>query len=78
MKRLRVLSVFLMKLNALMDVKLKKKKYPLIKHMNMQKIIPNLWFDGNVEEAAAYYLSIFKDGKIIQTTYYPETKEEGQ
>jgi len=43
----------------------------------MQKIIPNLWFDGNAKEAADYYLSIFKDGKIINTTYYPMTEEDG-
>jgi predicted 3-demethylubiquinone-9 3-methyltransferase (glyoxalase superfamily) len=43
----------------------------------MQKIIPNLWFDGNAKEAAEYYLSIFSDGKIINTTYYPLTKAEG-
>lgn len=43
----------------------------------MQKIIPNLWFDGNAKEAADYYLSIFKDGKMINTTYYPMTEAEG-
>lgn len=43
----------------------------------MQKIIPNLWFDGNAKEAAEYYLTIFKDGKLIQITYYPMTGEEG-
>lgn len=43
----------------------------------MQKIIPNLWFDGNIEEAVAFYLSVFKDGKIIQTTYYPRSAAEG-
>lgn len=43
----------------------------------MQKIIPNLWFDGNAKEAADYYLSIFKDGKMIKTTYYPLTEAEG-
>ncbi|MDO4229157.1 MAG: VOC family protein [Capnocytophaga sp.] len=42
-----------------------------------QKIIPNLWFDGNAAEAVQYYLSIFKDAKLIQTTYYPASKEEG-
>ena len=42
----------------------------------MQKIVPNLWFDGNAKEAANYYLSIFKDGKMINTTYYPMTEEE--
>jgi predicted 3-demethylubiquinone-9 3-methyltransferase (glyoxalase superfamily) len=44
---------------------------------NSQKIIPNLWFDGNAEEAATYYLSIFKDGKLIQKNYYPNSVEEG-
>jgi len=44
---------------------------------NKQKIIPNLWFDENAEEAALYYLSIFRDGKLINTTYYPMTEAEG-
>lgn len=43
----------------------------------MQKIIPNLWFEGNAKEAAEYYLSVFKGGKIINTTYYPLTEAEG-
>ena len=43
----------------------------------MQKIIPNLWFDGNAKDAADYYLLIFKDGKIIKTTNYPLTEAEG-
>ena len=38
----------------------------------MQKITPCLWFDMNAEEAIAFYLSVFKDGKIITTTHYPE------
>ena len=37
----------------------------------MQKITPNLWFDGNAKEAIDYYVSVFEDGKIINTTYYP-------
>lgn len=37
----------------------------------MQKITPNLWFKGNAEEAVNFYLSIFKNGKIITTSYYP-------
>ncbi|MNG89086.1 3-demethylubiquinone-9 3-methyltransferase [compost metagenome] len=43
----------------------------------MQKIIPNLWFDSNAQEAAEYYLSVFKDGKIINITYYPSSEAEG-
>jgi predicted 3-demethylubiquinone-9 3-methyltransferase (glyoxalase superfamily) len=43
----------------------------------MQKIIANLWFDGNAEEAVEFYLSVFPDAKIISKTYYPNTAEEG-
>ena len=43
----------------------------------MQKIIPNLWFDIKAEEAVNFYLSVFKDWKIITTTYYPKIAEEG-
>jgi predicted 3-demethylubiquinone-9 3-methyltransferase (glyoxalase superfamily) len=38
----------------------------------MQKITPFLWFDSNAEEAVQFYLSVFKDGKIISTAHYPE------
>jgi predicted 3-demethylubiquinone-9 3-methyltransferase (glyoxalase superfamily) len=31
----------------------------------MQKITPFLWFDGNAEEAANFYCSIFKNAKFI-------------
>lgn len=36
----------------------------------MQKITPNLWFDRNGEEAANYYVSVFKDGKINNVSRY--------
>lgn len=42
----------------------------------MQKIIPNLWFDGNALEAAEYYISIFT-GSINNITYYPKTEADG-
>jgi predicted 3-demethylubiquinone-9 3-methyltransferase (glyoxalase superfamily) len=42
-----------------------------------QKITPNFWFDGNAKEAVEYYVSIFPDGKILDTIYYPKSKEEG-
>jgi predicted 3-demethylubiquinone-9 3-methyltransferase (glyoxalase superfamily) len=42
-----------------------------------QKITPNLWFDGNAQEAVDYYVSVFPDSKILSTEYYPKTKEEG-
>lgn len=40
-------------------------------------ITPNLWFDGNAEEAVEFYVSVFPDSKINQTLHYPNTKEEG-
>jgi predicted 3-demethylubiquinone-9 3-methyltransferase (glyoxalase superfamily) len=39
----------------------------------MQKIIPNLWFNRNAQEAVNFYLDVFPNSKIISTTYYPET-----
>ena len=42
-----------------------------------QKIVPNLWFDGNAKEATDFYVSVFADGKIIGTEYYPNSAEEG-
>ena len=32
----------------------------------MQKISPFIWFDNNAEEAMDFYLSIFKDSKVIR------------
>jgi predicted 3-demethylubiquinone-9 3-methyltransferase (glyoxalase superfamily) len=37
-----------------------------------QKIVTNLWFDTEAEEAANFYTSIFKDGRIVNTTHYTE------
>ncbi|MHB0997640.1 MAG: VOC family protein [Armatimonadota bacterium] len=36
----------------------------------MQKITPFLWFDNKAEEAANFYVSIFKDSKIDSITRY--------
>ena len=38
---------------------------------SLQKIVPNLWFDGNAKEAVEFYTSVFKDGKVLETSYYP-------
>jgi predicted 3-demethylubiquinone-9 3-methyltransferase (glyoxalase superfamily) len=37
-----------------------------------QKIIPNLWFDTEAEEAAAFYASVFKNSRIVNVTHYTE------
>jgi predicted 3-demethylubiquinone-9 3-methyltransferase (glyoxalase superfamily) len=34
----------------------------------MQKITPFLWFDDNAEEAMNFYISIFKNSKIVNIT----------
>ena len=34
----------------------------------LQKITPFLWFDGNAEEAAKFYVSIFRNSKITFTS----------
>ncbi|HMV46671.1 MAG TPA: VOC family protein [Blastocatellia bacterium] len=40
----------------------------------MQKIIPFLWFDNNAEEAINFYVSIFKNSKILHTAPGPDGK----
>jgi predicted 3-demethylubiquinone-9 3-methyltransferase (glyoxalase superfamily) len=34
----------------------------------MQKITPFLWFNGNAEEAAEFYVSIFKNSKVLSVS----------
>lgn len=38
----------------------------------MQKITPFLWFDKNCEEALNFYVSIFKNAKIVSIKRYPD------
>jgi predicted 3-demethylubiquinone-9 3-methyltransferase (glyoxalase superfamily) len=38
----------------------------------MQKITPFLWFDNNAEEAANFYVSIFKNSKVVNVSRYGE------
>lgn len=38
----------------------------------MQKIGPCLWFDTQAEEAAKFYVSVFRNSRIIETNYYLE------
>jgi predicted 3-demethylubiquinone-9 3-methyltransferase (glyoxalase superfamily) len=42
-----------------------------------QAITPNLWFDGNAQEAVDYYVSVFPNSSITATAYYPNSTEEG-
>lgn len=36
----------------------------------MQRVSTCLWFDGQAEQAVAFYLSLFPDSKVLHTTYY--------
>src|SRR5882672_4428263 len=38
----------------------------------MQKITPFLWFDGKAEEAMNFYVSVFKNSKIVRIARYGE------
>ena len=38
----------------------------------MQKITPFLWFNNNAEEAVNFYISIFKNSKIVNISRYGE------
>jgi predicted 3-demethylubiquinone-9 3-methyltransferase (glyoxalase superfamily) len=38
----------------------------------MRKITPFLWFDGKAEEAMDFYVSIFKNSRIVSVTRYGE------
>jgi predicted 3-demethylubiquinone-9 3-methyltransferase (glyoxalase superfamily) len=45
----------------------------------MPEIIPNLWFDTEAEEAAAFYVGIFPNSRVTSVTHYTEAgpREEG-
>lgn len=43
---------------------------------NKQKILPNLWFDNQAEEAVKFYTSIFEGSGVDSRTWYPEAGKE--
>ncbi|HEX4766599.1 MAG TPA: VOC family protein [Lichenihabitans sp.] len=40
----------------------------------MRKITPCLWFDGNAEQAVEFYLSVFPEGRVVDTMPGPGGK----
>lgn len=36
------------------------------------KIVPNLWFDAEAEEAAGFYISVFKNSRVLNVAHYTE------
>ena len=41
-----------------------------------QRIAPCLWFNHQAEEAATFYVSIFKNSRIVGVSRYPEAGQE--
>jgi predicted 3-demethylubiquinone-9 3-methyltransferase (glyoxalase superfamily) len=47
-------------------------KFKLKEETTMQKITPFLWFNDNAEEAMNFYVSIFKNSKVMSVNRYGE------
>jgi predicted 3-demethylubiquinone-9 3-methyltransferase (glyoxalase superfamily) len=45
---------------------------PSLKH----PITPCLWFDGQAEDAARLYVSVFPDSRIVRTVHYSQAGQE--
>lgn len=43
----------------------------------MPKITPFLWYDGQAEEAVNFYISIFKNSKIVSMARYGDAGAAG-
>jgi predicted 3-demethylubiquinone-9 3-methyltransferase (glyoxalase superfamily) len=37
-----------------------------------QKIVPNLWFDGQAEQAAEFYCSVFPNSRVVTVARYTD------
>ncbi len=44
----------------------------------MQRITPFLWFDHQAEEAANFYVSVFKNSKVTEVTHYTGEEPVGE
>ncbi len=52
------------------------RKKPSRRAAGVATISPCLWFDDQAEEAARFYVSIFKQAKIVSVNRYPAVGEE--
>src|SRR3954471_19036186 len=43
-----------------------------LRGMSTQRIVTNLWFDTQAEQAAEYYCSIFEDARLLKVIPYPD------
>ena len=46
--------------------------WKLLRGTQKQKIVPFLWFDNQAEQAANFYVSVFKNARVKTTSYYSE------
>lgn len=42
----------------------------------IQKITPSLWFDRNAEDAVQFYTTVFKNSKVLRTSFYTKAGQE--
>ena len=43
---------------------------------SVQKLTSCLWFNGQAEDAAKFYVSVFKNSKLGSVSYYPDEGQE--
>jgi predicted 3-demethylubiquinone-9 3-methyltransferase (glyoxalase superfamily) len=60
-----------------MQMKMKKQTVARSGKPAQMKITPFLWFDKNAEEAMNFYVSIFKNSRIVSINRYPDGPLEG-
>ena len=41
-----------------------------------RKIVPCIWLEKDADKAAAFYVSVFRNSRILRTSYYPKAAEE--
>ena len=41
-----------------------------------QNIVPCIWLEKDADKAAEFYVSVFKNSRILRTSYYPKAAEE--
>jgi predicted 3-demethylubiquinone-9 3-methyltransferase (glyoxalase superfamily) len=43
--------------------------------MPSHEIVPCIWLDDQAEQAAAFYLKAFGDGRVLGTSHYPQSRD---
>ena len=44
--------------------------------MISRKIVPCIWLEKDADKAAEFYVSVFRNSKILKISYYPKAAEE--